>query len=220
MIPRMPALQNVWAIRLLTKMGKTGVVGTVVCLSDPPGRLWPSFLQPQEMLAAKGLQIYGSLGPALSLRKAEPTASDWQMQGYKVLWPLSQVGTSLQAPLRSRVPHGISWGLCCDSNTVQLLPLPIPTALIPTQVLVLRTLSDKPACKSSSRSLLLWKPNLRQLGRIRFGMGNQEFYFNLTILFVIIPQQSWKKIIYPCKNNSLILEISRFRCLWDIQVGV
>ena len=37
-----------------------------------------------------------------------------------------------------------------------------------------------PLCKSSLPSLFLWKADLRQLERIRFVVGNQEFPFRDT----------------------------------------
>lgn len=54
-----------------------------------------------------------------------PRSNNWSIQGYKVLAPLPWGHPS------SRVPHGISWGLCCNCIVTQFLPLLNATPLPP-----------------------------------------------------------------------------------------
>lgn len=97
------------------------------------------------LAAADSSQLSHSLGTALSLWKLpcprsclHTRTSGWAI---KTQSPCFKVGGFWRGHSSVRVSqgvHGILWGLCCNCFTFQLFCLPNPTALISSEVLLMR----------------------------------------------------------------------------------
>lgn len=99
-------------------------------------------------------------------------------------------------------------------------PLPTPTPVIASQALVSRIFPDKPpACRSSLQSLFFWKANLRQLGRIRFGVGNQVFHFRDIKFEMLLRHPSWSLSIQFRTQKTRPAGDTNFEviCIWGIE---
>lgn len=103
---------------------------------------WPTafnWISPQESSMTRGSGLFQGYTPPW--RRGSNSMTDWLF--------LLHCGTSLKDHTYSRNFHGTDWGLCSKCIRGQLLPLPSPVALPPSQVLLLRSLPNKPsACKS------------------------------------------------------------------------